>query len=344
LKFHIESNQINTLFVTTALLNRVAQDEPTCFSSLDYLFFGGEQVSPQAVERIVSLGKPDHLVHVYGPTENTTFSTWHEVDETTVARYNTVPIGGSLAATRLYVLDSHRNLLPIGAPGELYLGGDGVARGYLNQTELTEAVFVEDPFIGKSDGRMYKTGDLVRWTADGNIVFLDRNDTQVKIRGFRIELGEVESALNQCSGVSDSIALAHSDEQGSKRLVAYVVADGSKGLSNNDIKQELNEHLPDYMVPVLIIELESLPLTANGKVDKKALPTPDFGGLSENTYVAPTNEIEEVLCAVWADVLMIMFLISVAILFAVLRLLPKQKSVGLILLLLIYSKTPLLPL
>ncbi|TKC98038.1 non-ribosomal peptide synthetase/type I polyketide synthase [Polyangium fumosum] len=218
---------ITTIFLTTALFNQIARDAPQAFATARTVLFGGEMVDPGCVREVISHGAPARLLHVYGPTETTTFASWHLV-ENVPGDAVTVPIGRPIANTRLYVLDAHMRPVPIGVPGELYIGGPGVARGYLNQPELTAARFVEDPFSNEPGARLYKTGDVCRRSPDGALVYLRRADQQVKIRGFRIELGEIESVLLQYAGVKDAVVVAREDTPGDRRLVAYVVADRSR--------------------------------------------------------------------------------------------------------------------
>ena len=213
--------RITTLFLTTALFNQMAREAPGAFGGLRHLLFGGELVDPDCVRRVLQDGPPERLLHVYGPTENTTFSTWYLVREV-ASDALTVPIGKAVANTQLYVLDDRRQLVPVGIPGELFLGGDGLATGYLHRPELTAERFVDNPFdAGRS--RLYRTGDIVRWLPGGNIEFLGRRDNQVKIRGFRIELGEIEAALVRQPHVRDAVVLAVRDERGDLDLAAYVV-------------------------------------------------------------------------------------------------------------------------
>ncbi|HET8796683.1 MAG TPA: amino acid adenylation domain-containing protein, partial [Thermoanaerobaculia bacterium] len=303
LQKRLESGRVGTLFVTTALFNRIARMHPSAFDSLETLLFGGEKVSPEMVAAVLRNGFPGRLLHVYGPTENTTFSTWYPVLVPPAPDAATVPIGRALAGARVYVLDANREPVPIGVAGEIYIGGAGVARGYLNRPDLTAERFVPDPFSDRADARMYKTGDRGRRLRDGNIEFLDRNDFQVKIRGFRIELGEIEAKLALCAGVREAIVLAREDEPGEKRLVAYLVAAGDAELSAGELREVLSRQLPDYMIPSAFVQLDALPLTANGKVDRKALPAPEAMALSAREYEAPAGEIEETLAALWQELL-----------------------------------------
>ncbi|MEZ5507810.1 MAG: non-ribosomal peptide synthetase [Gammaproteobacteria bacterium] len=298
----IKQRKIDVLFVTTALFNVLSKQTPDVFANLQYLLFGGEACDPNQVRAVLNqAGGPQHLLHVYGPTENTTFSTWYEVNEV-LPGSTTVPIGYPIANSTLYVLDEQLRPVPVGVPGEIYVGGIGVADGYLNRPELTREVFLIDPFhAGK---RMYKTGDLGRLLENGALEILGRMDDQVKIRGFRIELGEVETAVNQLPGIRETSVVVRSDANGNKQLVAYCEkVPGATLLAVAELKAKLKQFLPDYMVPSAIVLLDHLPITPNGKVDKRALPAPSAEDYASNAYVAPRNPTETALADIWCDVL-----------------------------------------
>ncbi len=231
----IEQHGITVLFVTTALFNQLAVESPGIFAPLRCLLFGGEAVDPGRVRSVLAQDPPHRLLHVYGPTENTTFSTWYQVDAVTEDA-RTVPIGRPIANSTAYVLDDRRQPVPDGATGELYVGGDGLARGYLNDPELTVARFVEHPFSDGPNDRLYRTGDLVRQRSDGDIEFIGRIDTQIKLRGFRIELGEIESALQQVAALKHGVVVCREDEPGEKRLVAYLVSEGGADASADSLR------------------------------------------------------------------------------------------------------------
>ncbi|MDF0607246.1 thioester reductase domain-containing protein, partial [Neisseriaceae bacterium TC5R-5] len=197
----------------------------------------------------------------------------------------------------------HGQPVPLGVSGEIHIGGAGVARGYLNRPELTAERFIADPFSEQAGARMYKTGDLGRWLADGNIEYLGRNDFQVKIRGFRIELGEIEAKLAACAGVREAVVLAREDVAGDKRLVAYLVLNAGVALEPADLRSHLSTSLAEHMLPSAFVTLDVLPLTPNGKLDRKALPTPDGRALVTREYEAPQGELEIQLVAIWADIL-----------------------------------------
>jgi len=223
------------------------------------------------------------------------------------------PIGRPIGNTQLYVLGEGQQLQPVNSVGELYIGGEGVARGYLNGEELTRERFVANPFSEVEGSRLYRTGDLVRWLPGGELMFVGRRDDQVKIRGFRIELGEIEQQLGALGGIHTAVVMAREDGVGEKRLVAYVVPkEYEAGLEAHpeitrgmisEYREQLASRLPDYMVPSAFVLLEQLPLTANGKVDRRALPAPEGGASEKAVYVAPRNEVEQGLCEIWQEVL-----------------------------------------
>ncbi|WP_261204544.1 non-ribosomal peptide synthetase [Laspinema sp. D2d] len=302
----LRQQKIDILFLTTALFQQVVRTVPHAFQSLRCLLFGGETVDPRWVKKVLNQGIPQQLIHVYGPTENTTFSTYYPI-EAMPEQASSVPIGKAVANTELYLLDPHLQPVAVGIPGELYLGGEGLARGYLNRPDLTEERFISNPF-GKPGTRLYKTGDLARYKQDGNLEFLGRIDHQVKIRGFRIELGEIEAVLCQYSGVAAAVAIAREEIPGEKELVAYVVPHDPEGKSSplkiSELRRFLQEKLPSYMIPTAYAVLELLPLTPNGKINRQVLPEIDtaFQELLEN-YVAPRTSVEEVLVDIWRQVL-----------------------------------------
>ncbi|MFP2903085.1 AMP-binding protein, partial [Corallococcus sp. 4LFB] len=255
---------------------------------------GGEALPADVVSRWAPGRK---LINTYGPTEATVIATFGEV----VADGNVPSIGKPLANVRVYVLDPYGQPVPVGVRGELHIGGVGVARGYAGRPSLTAERFVPDSFSGEEGARLYRTGDVVRWRADGQLDFVGRIDAQVKVRGFRIELGEVENALRAAPAVKDAVVLAREDAPGDRRLVAYVVGEA---LDVSALRAYLKQHLPEYMVPAAFVSLEALPLTSNGKVDRKALPVPDAGLLrASHAYEAPVTPLEEKLSALWSEVL-----------------------------------------
>src|SRR5262245_56074147 len=282
------------------------------------ILVGGEQLGAERLRRWKRELLPEAIfVNEYGPTEAAVgCSVWTLRDESgleTLEGLPAAPIGRPIANTQLYVLGEGIQLQPGGSVGELYIGGEGLARGYLNQEELTEERFIPNPFSPDKESRLYKTGDLARWLPSGELMFVGRRDDQVKIRGFRIELGEIESQLAGLPGVKAAVVMAREAATGEKRLVAYVAPSGypadeesqaeiSPGLIAG-YREALAARLPDYMAPAQFVLLESLPLTLNGKVDRKALPAPEGRDARESVYVAPRNEIERALCEVWQEAL-----------------------------------------
>ncbi len=259
---------------------------------------GGEALPQELAARL----RPHvaRLWNYYGPTETTIWSTAQLVDDTT----GPIPIGRPIANTTCYVLDRHLQPVPVGISGELYIGGEGVAVGYLNRPELTAERFVPDPFCGQPGGRIYRTGDLARFRADGTIECLGRTDHQVKIRGFRIELGEIEARLFECEGVAQGVVVAREDERHEKRLIAYVVPKAGAKFEPTSLREQLRRTLPGYMVPAFFIAIDAIPLTPNRKVDRAALPSPtDQSMVNVESYRAPRNPVEFALAGIWADTL-----------------------------------------
>jgi len=243
------------------------------------------------------------LVNMYGITEITVHGTYHKLKRSDIESSAGSVVGKPIPDLRFYILDARLQPAPVGVAGEIYVGGAGVARGYLNRPELTEERFIRDPFSLDAEARLYKTGDLGRWLADGTIEYLGRNDFQVKIRGFRIELGEIEARLAKCPGVREAVVIAREDQAGDKRLAAYLVAQDGAQLAASDLRARLGESLPDYMVPGAFVILQDLPLTANGKLDRQALPMPESEAYAAGEYQAPSSETELALAKIWAEVL-----------------------------------------
>ncbi|WP_338927406.1 amino acid adenylation domain-containing protein (plasmid) [Mycetohabitans endofungorum] len=292
--------RVTTLFLTTVLFNQLVPLMAPALARLKYLLCGGEQENPERFAQLLKHDGPKHLIHCYGPTENTTFSTIYEVTELG-DRSERLPIGRPIANTRVYLLDAHGQPVPLGAVGELYLGGAGVARGYLNRPELTAERFVPDPFSNDAGARLYKTGDVARYRPDGNLEFLGRNDEQVKLRGFRIEPGEIAACLTAHPQVRDAVVLALG-EGNDKRLIAYVVAEADAALAST-LRMHVAAALPEYMVPSAFVRLDAWPLTPNGKLDRRALPAPDDDALAHQAYEAPQGELETTLAEIWAELL-----------------------------------------
>jgi amino acid adenylation domain-containing protein len=283
---------------------------------------GGEQLGAARLRRWKEELLPEAVfVNEYGPTETVVgCSVWELKDEEGLKELEgqvAAPIGRPIGNTQVYVVGAGGQLQPVSSVGELYIGGAGVARGYVKQEEITAERFIRNPFVKEgneeqgSEGkegrgeRLYKTGDLVRWMANGELVYVGRRDQQVKVRGYRIELGEIEAALQEQEGVEQAVVIAKEDESGQKRLVAYVVAKATGGeVDTGNLRQQLQQKLPEYMVPSAFVKLDGLPLTGNGKVDRRALQNLEVEGRAEATeYVGPRNEVEQALCEVWQEVL-----------------------------------------
>ena len=292
-------HSVTALFVTTAIFNQCAAMVPNAFGGLRYLMTGGERCDPSAFARVLCEGKPEHLIHCYGPTETTTFATTWEVNDVPDGA-QTLPIGKPIANTRIYILDAHGEPVPVGVSGEIFIGGSGVANGYLNRPELTAERFLPDPFSSDAGARMYRTGDVARWLADGKIEFVGRNDFQVKIRGFRIELGEIEARLDDHLAVREVVVLAREDNPGDKRLVAYYTGER---MPAEELRAHVGATLPEYMVPAAYVHLDALPLASTGKVDRAALSAPEWSDYSIHGYRAPRGETETALAAIWCEVL-----------------------------------------
>jgi len=297
----LRENGVTTLFLTTAFFNLMVGQRLEDLIPVRQLFTGGEFVSPRHF-RLVHEQLPNCvLYHVYGPTENTTFSTFYQVPKDQ-ASFVSIPIGRPISNARVYILDENLRPVPAGESGEIYTAGDGVARGYLNNASETAEKFLPDPFAAKPNERMYRTGDLARWTEDGNVEFLGRIDNQVKILGHRIEPGEIETVLTMHQGVKHVSVVAQTDENGTKRLIAYYACSSEGGPAPRELRQFLQGKLPQYMVPSLFVALESLPLSTNGKVDRSALPAAAFGADSSSAE-APTNAIDQTVLDLWRRVL-----------------------------------------
>jgi amino acid adenylation domain-containing protein len=320
----LQRHQVSVLLLTTSLFHQVAAlaampaMTPEGFGALDHLLFGGEAADPAAVRRVLETGLRARLLNLYGPTESTTVATWFCADGLTAGEL-TMPIGHPIANTSVYVLDRRLGLAPVGVPGELYIGGDGLARGYLGRPELTAERFLPSPGFGGIGGigeggaggeRLYRSGDLVRRRADGAIEFLGRIDGQIKLRGFRIELGEIEVHLRNGPGVREAAVLALPDGERGLRLVAFVGGEPGSGPGNEPapaaLRAFLKDRLPAYMVPAAFVFLDALPLNANGKADRRALAALDVKPDATETEIAgraPGTPIEELVAGIWSEVL-----------------------------------------
>ncbi|WTG79236.1 amino acid adenylation domain-containing protein [Streptomyces sp. NBC_01563] len=292
--------RVTGLWLTAGLFNLIARERPGSLAGVRELWVGGDVVDPHAVRRVQGACPGISIVDGYGPTENTTFTTSYRIPDADADEIRSVPIGRPMDNTRVYVLDAALRPVPVGVAGELYAAGAGLARGYVGRRGLTAERFVADPY-GEPGTRMYRTGDLVRWRADGQLDYIGRADDQVKIRGFRIELGEIETALSAHPGIAQATAIVRTDQPGEKRLVGYAVPTEGTTLDPTDIRRTLADTLPEYMIPSAVVVLDRLPLTSNGKLDRKALPTPDFAAAVDGR--APRTPREELLCDLFAEVL-----------------------------------------
>ena len=296
----LREQNISAMFLTAALFNQLAAEVPDAFATVRTMMFGGEAGDPKSVALVLQNRPPQRLVNGYGPTENTTFSACYEV-RSMAEDAHTVPIGRPISNSQCYILDAQMNPMPVGVPGELHVGGDGLARGYWNRPQLTEQKFIPNPF--REGELIYKTGDLARWLPDGNIEFLGRLDEQVKIRGFRVELGEIECVLSRHPAVRECVASMRKDQTGRDRLVAYYVCSGKRAPSFDDLHRFLKERLPEHMVPATFVLLEAIPLTPNGKVDRKSLPDPGTGRSLVEGLATPRDAVELKLTEIWESVL-----------------------------------------
>ena len=308
---YVESKEINYAYIPPYFVGEFNKIQ-NC--KLELVLLGVDKIKFSDVSQITS-NKSIKILNGYGPTESTVFCSKYIYSKKD-AHFGKLPIGFPISNTKCYVLNSNLTSLPVGAIGELYIGGVGLARGYLNRPDLTAEKFIANPFRTKEEldqgrnGRLYKTGDLVRWLPDGNLEYIGRNDFQVKIKGYRIELGEIESVLASYEGIKQSVVLAKEhknlDTNNKKEvsgrhldLVGYYVSENR--LDEEAILDYLRNKLPEYMVPSILVYLEKFPLTVNGKLDRKALPDPEF--VNTESYVAPQNELEKNLCQIWAKVL-----------------------------------------
>jgi amino acid adenylation domain-containing protein len=289
----IARQQITVFFVTTALFNTLVDLKLESLSAVRKILFGGERVSVNHVRKALDYFGPNHLIHVYGPTETTVYATFHPVNSIDV-QMGTIPIGSPISNTDIHILDATLSPVPIGTSGEIYISGPGVARGYLNNPRLTHSFF-----ITYESNWSYKTGDLGRWLPDGTIQFLGRIDHQVKVRGFRVEPGEIEARLLAVPDILEVKIIAAQKKSGEKYLCAYFTAKSE--LQSASLKDILTQQLPDYMVPPYFVQLIEMPLNANGKVDSKRLPHPEIK--NDRNFIAPGNDYEKEIAAIWKDVL-----------------------------------------
>lgn len=298
----IKIHNITTVWLTATYFNTIVDEAPDALCGIRQLLIGGEALSVRHVRLALTALPETTIINGYGPTENTTFTCCYTIPRDLDTSVTSIPIGSAIRGTTVYVLDSARVPVPDGQEGELYAGGDGVARGYLNRTDLTDSLFLRDPFSERPDARMYKTGDLVRRRADGVVEFIGRVDDQVKIRGFRIEPAEIQAVLSKHPSVRAVAVLPQTDSTGEKHLVAYVVPNGNPGCEQSDFRSFAAQKLPEFMQPSFFVILEKIPLNLNGKIDRQALPLP-WGQPNPIPVTQYENEIEGAIANVWLDVL-----------------------------------------
>jgi amino acid adenylation domain-containing protein/non-ribosomal peptide synthase protein (TIGR01720 family) len=288
----LQEQEITHLTLVPSALTALSSEN---LPALQNIIVAGEPCPPSLV---IQWASGRRFFNAYGPTESTVCATVAQCFED----MDVLPIGRPIANTKIYILDRYLQPVPIGVPGELHLASVGLAKGYLNRPELTDSKFITNPFSEKSSDRLYKTGDLVRYGNDGQIEFVGRIDDQVKIRGFRIELGEIESVLNQYPQVKDAIVIVREDELKTKRLYGYFIPK-TEALTSQELRQFIQDRLPDYMIPAFLIPLESFPLTPNGKVDRRALPLPKINPNELENYATPSTKNEQILAQIWQEVL-----------------------------------------
>jgi amino acid adenylation domain-containing protein len=303
LKTVITNYQISTLWLTAALFNTIITELPETLKGVQEILTGGEALSIAHIRKALELLPETQLINGYGPTESTTFTCCYRIPRSLDTNLTSIPIGNAIANTEVYILDPQLQPVPIGIPGELYIGGDGLAREYLNRPELNQEKFIAHPFSQNPDARLYKTGDLVRYLPNGNIEFIGRKDALVKIHGYLIELGEIETLLAEDESVRDAVVVMHEDKPGNKKLIAYVTPK-VEPISVSLLKQNLKQRLPNYMIPTAIVVLDKIPLTPNGKADRRSFPIPVTNrNESDANFVAPSTPTEKALADIWCGVL-----------------------------------------
>jgi amino acid adenylation domain-containing protein len=322
----LQEQSISTVFLPTALFHQIASLAPGVFRGVRDLLIGGDVCDPTAVRRVLQAGAPSRVVNAYGPTESTTFTTYHCVEEVDDDA-RSLPIGRPISNTSVYILDAHLQPVPVGVVGELYIGGDGLARGYLNRPDLTADRFIQISVDGIADARLYKSGDFARYLSDGSIDFVGRIDGQVKIRGFRVELQEIEAALAQQPGVANAVVIPVKREHAGVTLAAYVVPAAGAHVEPNDLRNRLRETVPEYMVPSTFVMVDAIPMTPNGKANRALLSamqhdevavrptratgpsataatsTPIAASTAATQFVAPRSQLESQLARIWEELL-----------------------------------------
>ena len=303
LKKCIHEHKISVIWVTTALFNQIASEVPDMFAGVRYVLLGGERVNPRFIKKILEHGRPENLINGYGPTENTTFSTTYRienVEDETIP----IPIGKSITNTTTIILDENLQRVATGISGELYVGGKGVALGYLHRPELTAEKFIINPLTNEPTDVLYRTGDIVRELPDGNIDFIGRTDNQVKVRGYRIELPEIETAIETHPAVREAVVILKENSLGDKDIAAFYLVHDKHSLSAKEVRDFLKQKLPAYMLPSYFTPMHSFPVTPNGKIDKNALGNIELhSSVSDTSDIDATTIEEEQMVKIWEEVL-----------------------------------------
>lgn len=296
----IVQNNISFTYIPPSILNDVYNELENYKDvlNLSKILVGVEPIKDNMVEQYFTLNKQMEIINGYGPTETTICSTMYKYLNKVPTGEN-ISIGRPIGNTQIYILNEQYNICPVGVAGDIYISGYGLARGYLNRADLSKEKFIDNPF--KANGKMYKTGDIAKWTQSGNIYFLGRIDNQAKIRGYRIEFGEIEAKLIEHELINEAVVIAKEDNKNSKYLCAYITSQNN--ISFSELREHLSKDLPDYMIPSYFIQLDKLPITNNGKIDRKKLPHPDINTVEEGSYEAPTSEIEDKLVSIWEEIL-----------------------------------------
>ncbi len=299
----IQQDRVTTLWLTAGLFHLMVDEKIDAFKPLRQLLAGGDVLSVPHVQKFLDTVKTCQLINGYGPTENTTFTCCHQIIAPLKSGAS-IPIGKPIANTQVYILDAHLQPVPIGIAGELYIGGDGLATGYLHRPDLTQERFIPNPFTPDSHSYLYKSGDLARYLPTGEIEYLGRIDYQVKVSGFRIELGEIEAALLKYPDIKEAVAIVREDTPGKKVLAAYFTrsGDGDRSTIIPELRKFLKQQLPEFMMPSSFMVLETMPLTPNGKIDRQALPKPDLAA-NRATYIAPRTPLEQQITNIWSHLL-----------------------------------------
>ncbi|MFD2672429.1 AMP-binding protein, partial [Marinicrinis sediminis] len=297
----IRTSGITTMWLTSPLFNQLAQQQLALFEPLRYLLVGGDVLSPKHIQAVQAQCPQLRITNGYGPTENTTFSCCHAIKAEEAKTGASIPIGKPISGSTAYIVDRGGRLLPVGAVGELWVGGEGVSRGYLHDEERTRETFIPDPFAAGK--RIYRTGDLAKWQPDGTLVFMGRMDHQVKIRGFRLEIGEIEQVLIKHEGIREAVVIVKESEDEAKQLVAYLAC--AEEIQEQELQQYAVKQLPEYMVPACWVRLEKLPLTPNGKVDRQALPEPKWTREDEQIDTPFHNDRESLIASIWESLLQV---------------------------------------